>query len=162
MTDLIHQRQRSRDGEWYTPPEIFAALNFTFDLDPCSPGAHHWVPARRVYTKADDGLKQPWMGTVFVNPPYGVPRNAVAAWLRKLVEHGDGIALVGALTSSGWFQDWAPRFDGLLFPRGKTKFIRNGEVADSPAGGSVLLAIGETSVKVLRASGLGLYLEQPQ
>ena len=40
--------------EWYTPPEIFDALNITFDLDPCSPGINHWVPAKNVYTKQDD------------------------------------------------------------------------------------------------------------
>ena len=30
------------------PPEIFDALGLTFDLDPCSPGAGHWVPARNI------------------------------------------------------------------------------------------------------------------
>ena len=48
--------------DWYTPPEIFDALGLTFDLDPCSPGAGHWVPARQIYTEADDGLRQPWHG----------------------------------------------------------------------------------------------------
>ena len=54
--------------DWYTRPAIFDALGLTFDLDPCSPGPDHWVPARRIYTKQDDGLRQPWHGLVFMNP----------------------------------------------------------------------------------------------
>ena len=56
--------------DWYTPRDIFDALGLTFDLDPCSPGPAHWVPARKIYTKEDDGLVQPWSGTVFMNPPF--------------------------------------------------------------------------------------------
>ena len=32
--------------DWYTPRDIFDALGLIFDLDPCSPGPAHWVPAR--------------------------------------------------------------------------------------------------------------------
>jgi hypothetical protein len=55
-----HEPCIGQSDDWYTPPEIFEALGLTFDLDPCSPGPGHWVPARDIYTKADDGLKQPW------------------------------------------------------------------------------------------------------
>jgi len=58
-------------SDWFTPPEIFDALGLEFDLDPCSPHAGHWVPARKIYTAADDGLAQPWDGLVFMNPPCG-------------------------------------------------------------------------------------------
>jgi hypothetical protein len=52
-----HERSTGATDDWYTPREIFAALKLTFDLDPCSPGRDHWVPARRIFTKADDGLR---------------------------------------------------------------------------------------------------------
>ena len=55
-----HEPSIGLSSDWYTPPEIFDTLGLVFDLDPCSPGPEHWVPARRVYTKADDGLTQPW------------------------------------------------------------------------------------------------------
>ena len=42
--------------DWFTPPEIFAVHGPTFDLDPCSPPAPA-TTRRRIYTKADDGLK---------------------------------------------------------------------------------------------------------
>src|SRR3954468_20523329 len=85
--------------DWYTPPDIFDALGMIFDLDPCSPGSAHWVPARKIYTKEDDGLVQPWSGMVFMNPPFG-RRNGHVPWLRKFLAHGDGGA---------WFHQWAVR-----------------------------------------------------
>jgi len=66
--------------DWYTPRHIFDALGLIFDLDPCSPGPTHWVPARKIYMKEDDGLVQPWSGTVFMNPPFG-RRNGHVPWL---------------------------------------------------------------------------------
>lgn len=153
-----HEPSIGGSDEWYTPPAIFDALGLTFDLDPCSPGAHHWVPARRVLTKAEDGLSKPWEGIVFMNPPFG-GRNGHVPWLRKFLDHGDGVAIVRAYTSAAWFHQWAVRADALLFPRGKTKFIRpDGRVGQSPGHGVVLLAMGYVSTLALHQSGLGLYV----
>jgi hypothetical protein len=55
-----HEPSIGQSDDWYTPPEIFDALRLTFDLDPCSPGPAHWVPARQLFTLRDDGLAQPW------------------------------------------------------------------------------------------------------
>jgi hypothetical protein len=66
-----HEPCIGKTSEWFTPPEIFAALKLQFDLDPCSPGPGHWVPAKKVYTAEDDGLGQPWRGLTFVNLPFG-------------------------------------------------------------------------------------------
>ena len=79
-----HEPSLGMSDEWFTPCSIFAALGLTFDLDPCSPWPGHWVPARRIYTKEDDGLAQPWQGLVFVNPPFG-GRNGHVPWLRKVL-----------------------------------------------------------------------------
>jgi cytochrome c len=67
-----HEPSIGETSEWYTPKEIFDALNLTFDLDPASPGAAlcH-VPARWIFTKAGDGLVQPWHGLIWLNPPFG-------------------------------------------------------------------------------------------
>ena len=100
--------------DWYTPPDIFDALGLIFDLDPCSPGPAHWVPARKIYTKEDDGLVQPWSGTVIMNPPFG-RRNGHVPWLRKFLAHGDGVAIVRAYTSSAWFHQWAVKAQTMCF-----------------------------------------------
>lgn len=132
-------------GDYYTPPEIFAALDARFDLDPAHPGAgtpHCCVPALDVY--AVRGLDRPWRGFLWLNPPFGGRREHVR-WLdRMLNEDCEGIALCRAYTSADWFHQTALKFDGLLFPLGKTQFVRpDGSIARQPGHGIVLLGKGE-------------------
>lgn len=166
-----HEPSIGLSDEWYTPPEIFEALGIRFDLDPCSPGSDHWVPADRVFTKADDGLTQPWEGRVFVNPPFG-GRHGHVPWLRKFLDHGNGIAVLRAYTSADWFHDFAIQAETMLFPRGKTKFVpspelqrdmerrsKDGKFRNAPGSGVVLLGMGEVSNEALRLSGLGFFVD---
>lgn len=153
-----------KTDEHYTPPEVFEALGCQFDLDPAQPNtgrAFLSVPADRFFTPDDNGLAQSWEGFVWLNPPFG-GRNGVVPWLERFVQHGNGIALVNALTSSGWFHDYAPQMDAILFPRGKTKFVQmDGTVAKSPQSGIVLMAMGMKGIEGLRRaarSGYGLML----
>jgi DNA N-6-adenine-methyltransferase (Dam). len=153
-----HEPCVGASDDWYTPKFIFDALGLQFDLDPCSPGADHWVPANNVITEAVDGLSASWDGLVWMNPPFA-GRNGQVPWLEKFIKHGNGIALVAARTSAGWFHNLVPRCDGLLFPKGKTKFVRpDGTVGGSPGTGVVLLAMGSQSCDALKNSGLGIYL----
>lgn len=147
-----------KSDDWYTPPEIFNALGLVFDLDPCSPGAGHWVPALQIYTKTDDGLSLPWHGLVWMNPPFGGRRGHVP-WLEKFLTHGNGVGLVRAYTSADWFHEHAIRAQTMLFPRGKTQFIRpDGSVGKSPGHGVVLLGMGDQANAALERCGLGLFV----
>lgn len=157
-----HVRTIGETDEWFTPPEIFEALGVTFDLDVAQPEmgrAFLSVPCRRYLTISDDGLTAPWDGFVWMNPPYG-GRNALVPWLKRFMDHGNGIACVNAHTSTGWFHDYVARADALLFPRGKTKFIRpDGTRGDRPNYGVVLVGVGTQAVAALenaRRNGLGI------
>ena len=157
-----HEPCVGASDEWYTPPYIFKALGLTFDLDPCSPGPGHWVPAKHVYTKDDDGLTSDWGQNTccFVNPPFG-GRNGHVPWLKKFLAHGSGIAIVRAYTSSEWFHRHVPRAHGVLFPAGKTKFVRpDGTIGKSPGHGVVLLSMGDVCTDALRNSQLGIFYDQ--
>lgn len=161
---MEHEPSIGGSDEWYTPQFIFDGLGTSFDLDPCSPGDNVFccVPAARSYVRAQNGLVQPWEGFVFMNPPFG-GRNGHVPWIRKFLEHGNGIAIVRAYTSSGWFHDWAVKAHALLFPRGKTKFVRpDGTIGGQPGGGVVLLAMGERACAAMKASGLGFYCSTAQ
>jgi hypothetical protein len=151
-----HENSIGETSEWYTPPEIFAALRLRFDLDPCSPGPGHWVPAKKIYTQREDGLAQPWHGLVFMNPPFG-GRNGHLSWLRRFFAHGNGIAIVRAYTSSSWWHAEMPKAEAILFPRGKTKFVRpDGSIGRAPGHGIVLIGMGTVACKALLQSGLGM------
>jgi hypothetical protein len=75
-----HEPSIGMSSDWYTPPGYFTKLGLTFDLDPASPGPGHWVPAKKIYTVEDDGLRQPWEGLVFLNPPFGGRNGQVHGW----------------------------------------------------------------------------------
>jgi hypothetical protein len=145
-----------KTDEWYTPPEIFAALNTEFDLDVATPGAGKThVPCHYGYTKRDDGLKREWFGFVWMNPPFG-GRNGQFPWLEKFIAHGNGIGLCTALTEG--FQKYMPQMDAILFPKGKTRFIdENGKRGGCPFNGIVLFAIGKKGVSALENSKLGVF-----
>lgn len=171
-----HESCLGASDDWYTPFEIFDALKLTFDLDPCSPGLnapHCCVPARQVYTMADNGLVATWPpgAIVFVNMPFGA-RHGHVPWLKRFFDHANGIAIVRAYTSSDWWHDVVvPNAESLLFPKGKTKFVRGtdmwsktkkgrvfhpaGSRGESPGHGVVLIGMGEVANAALRQSGLG-------
>jgi hypothetical protein len=138
---------------WLTPPDLLSRLG-AFDLDPCAaPEPRPWPTAARHIVEHEDGLRQPWAGRVWLNPPYG---SQVSAWLGRLADHGDGIALVFARTETEWFQPIARRSDAILFLAGRLFFLRpNGTRGKSNAGApSCLLAFGQRNVEALAGSGL--------
>ena len=98
-----HQPQASKNVSWVTPKWILDALG-EFDLDPCTPDEMPWETALRRYTKFDDGLIQPWEGRVWLNPPFD--KRGRWSFLKRMVEHGNGIALVSASTETEWFKEW--------------------------------------------------------
>ncbi len=157
-----HQSQRADKDEWLTPPRILAALG-TFDLDPCAPIVRPWNCARRHFTKEDDGLSQPWEGRVWLNPPYGTQ---TGLWLSRLIEHGNGIALIFARTETmDWFNHVWEKAAGILFIKGRLHFHHvNGDRARVNAGApSALIAYGNENAEVLRSCGIpGSYVQPHQ
>lgn len=137
---------------WLTPPYILESLG-SFDLDPCSPLDRPWDTAGKHYTIEDDGLVQDWQGRVWMNPPYGP---AMGKWMKKLADHGDGLALVFARTETrAFFEHVWPRADALFFLKGRVRFCNPlGEAQDNAGAPSVLIAFGAGNVKALEECGL--------
>lgn len=136
-----HQSARMLKDEWLTPPYIINALG-PFDLDPSAPVVRPWDTAAKHYTMHDDGLKQPWDGMVWLNPPYG---KETGRWLARLADHGRGIALIFARTETEmFFEEVWEKASGLLFLRGRLHFHHvDGRRAAANAGApSVLVSYG--------------------
>lgn len=143
----------SESEEWYTPAEYTAAVHTlmgSIDLDPAScETANRVVRARTFYTKEQDGLRYPWLGRVFLNPPYGKVggRSNQDLWsARLLAEYREGrveeaVLLVNAATDTAWFQRlWAYP---ICFVKGRIPFWRPEGSAESPTHPSAFVYLGQ-------------------
>jgi hypothetical protein len=146
---------------WLTPPHVLAALG-TFDLDPCAaPEPRPWATAARHIALPEDGLEAPWHGRVWLNPPYD---QLAFAWLARLADHGQGIALMFARTETrGFFATVWQRASALLFLEGRLHFHHpDGTRAYSNSGApSLLIAYGERDATILEGCSLpGSFMRQ--
>lgn len=161
MGFTAHHADMNRETRWLTPPSLVKALG-EFDLDPC--GAPNHVLAHHTYLleNGDDGLVDPWFGRVWLNPPY----TGALPWLKRIVQHGNGIALIFARVETSLWHDWIwPNADSVLFLRSRITFLHeNLEVAKANAGApSALVAFGAQNTEALRRSGITGYLvENPE
>ena len=148
--------------EYYTPIEFVKALG-DFDLDPCVPINMKNKTASVMYNKEDDGLKQDWFGRVWLNPPYSAA--LIAPFMKKMAEHGNGIALILPKFGTKLFRDWVyPYADGIFVLRHRIKFFNEDWVQQkSPIASSILVAYGKDNIEAINNSGIEgvmLYLKK--
>ena len=144
---------RQREVRWLTPPHIPAALG-RFDLDPCGAPGHELAARTYLLENGDDGLRDPWEGRVWLNPPYG---KAQEPFMRRMVQHGHGTALIFARTETRqWHELVWPEASAILFLEGRLNFLdAAGERAKANAGApSALVAYGEEDAQMLDRSSL--------
>ena len=120
-----------------TDQEFFDSLSARFGgftLDAAA--AEHNAKCERYYTRADDGLSQPWSGRVWCNPPYSrVPGvSDLGSWVRKAWDSLPDCELIVMLVPANrveqaWWQDHVEPFrdqpDSPLrveFLRGRLRF----------------------------------------
>lgn len=150
-----HQSAAMKNDEWLTPPGIVKALG-NFDLDPCAPSDSRrpWDTAKQHFSVEDDGLSKPWVGRVWCNPPYG---SEAAHWLKRMAEHGNGIALIFARTETAMFFEhvWKSA-DAVLFVKGRLHFhyVDGSRAAANSGAPSALIAYGKANVDSIRISGI--------
>jgi hypothetical protein len=152
MANLGNEKTVAGTDVWLTPPHVIEALG-EFDLDPCASLNRPWDTAKHHYTIETDGLVSPWFGRVWCNPPYGP---AMPPFLKKMVEHGDGIVLIFARTETKAFFEYVwDKADAILFLKGRLKFhTPDGGLGGTAGSPSVLIAYGEENVKALETCGL--------
>ncbi len=153
--------KKTKSVEWYTPKWVFDALGLSFDLDPASPHDFETaVPAELKYTVFDNGLKKPWSGRVWMNPPYGTD---TGIWVRRLADHGDGIALVFSRTDASWFQEALKSATAVLFIAGRIQFVaglENQHKKSRCGAASALFAFGhECAIALRNMADRGVYID---
>ena len=141
-----HRGFRGVTNEWLTPPDLIEQLG-PFDLDPCATADQPWRTAKHQFTEG--GLSRPWKGFVWCNPPYGPETKD---WLKKLSDHGSGIALIFARTETKMFFDYIwTQADCLYFLEGRLHFHdSSGKRMSANAGApSVLIGYGQEAIERL-------------
>lgn len=158
----MSHESKGKSDEWYTPKYIFEALGCSFDMDVSSPVDRKYCSVIAQEYITEKSLDLEWRGFVWMNPPYGNEKQK-ELWLNKLINHGDGIALMPNRTNANWWQIAAENCTCLLFTFDKIKFIdQNGITGNSPSTGNTLFAFGETAEKALynaQNNGLGIVLK---
>ena len=146
-----------RDGppDWYTPDKYIDLVRKVLgdiELDPASCAeANETVGATTYYAISEgrDGLREPWVGRVYLNPPYG--RKVIQDWIEKAInefERGCArqiIVCINNATDTQWFSElWNY---SLCFVKGRIKFYGPHNKTDSPAHGTVFAYLGDENEK---------------
>lgn len=148
-----------RSEEWFTPLYIIEALG-KFDLDPCTSIVRPFDTAKHHFALNYNGLKSPWAGRVWCNPPFGM---GIKPWLAKCVLHKNVIALIPASTETKFFFDYVwEKGVGMLFLESRIRFLNSdGRIAKGTfQKGIVLVAYDKKNARILQKCKLpGAYIQ---
>lgn len=151
---LPQTNSASTNTDWLTPLPIIEALG-RFDLDPCCPPVMPWETADTMICLPDDGLSHTWAdyGRVWLNPPF----RGAYPWVKRLREHGNGIALLPCATDTDIFFDnvWG-HASGVLFIKRRVVFYHpdGSKPKNNINRPCCLVAYGANNLAALMASGL--------
>lgn len=129
----------SNKGDWETPRELFDQLNaeFKFSLDAAASRKNTKVVS--YYTKEDNGLVQPWKGTVWVNPPYG---RGIDKWVEKAIASARAgatvVMLMPARFDTRWGQALLNHADEVRYVAGRVTFVGAKDPAPFPSAIAIL------------------------
>lgn len=124
----------SKDMNWETPQDFFNKINeeFNFNLDVCA--TDETAKCKNYFTPEIDGLKQDWIGTCWMNPPYG---RDIIKWIKKANEESQKgniiVALVPSRTDTKWFHNYIYNQHEIRFIKGRLKFGNSKNAAPFPS-----------------------------
>jgi phage N-6-adenine-methyltransferase len=113
----------SRSDDYATPQAFFDELNreFHFTLDVCANGEN--AKCARYFSREQDGLKHPWRGVIWCNPPYG---KEIPYWVQKAFEASlygaTCVCLVPARLGTQWWVRYVKRASEIREPPTRLRF----------------------------------------
>lgn len=149
-----HVSASTGENEWYTPERFVDAARSAMggiDLDPATcETAQANIKAKKIYTIEDDGLEKPWVGRVWLNPPYS--KDLCSRFIEKLraeMLNGNCLqacVLVNNATETQWGQVLLGISSAVCFPSGRIQFLsKDGKKANSPLQGQMICYIGKNA-----------------
>lgn len=115
---------------------------FNFDLDVCASATN--AKCALYYTEDDDGLSMEWLGTCWMNPPYG---RGIGKWVKKAyVSNRDNkatvVCLLPARTDTAWWHDYVIAHAAeVVYIRGRLRF--SGSKINAPFPSAVVVFGGD-------------------
>ena len=153
MQDALFNQisESATTDDYYTPKWFFESLGLQFDIDVAAPiQGIPWIPAKKWFSQADDGLAQDWGGAlVWMNPPF----SKATPWMRKFIDNANGIALA-PVSRSKWFAEIWDRADAIMPTGPDFKFERPNGKSQTISFQTFFFAIGEPSASALHATKL--------
>lgn len=134
---------------WETPQDLFDKLNelFRFTTDVCALPEN--AKCEKFYTPNEDGLKQEWTGTCWMNPPYG---REIGKWVQKAYESAQQgatvVCLVPARTCSDWWHRYCMKGE-IWFIRHRLRF--GGSKVNAPFPSAIVIFGPQVSGQTYRA-----------
>jgi len=119
----LDKQFESATVEWSTPDDIFKPLEeeFGFTLDVAASDEN--AKCIEYISSERDGLKTPWKGVCWCNPPYG---RGLSKWVRKAVwETWNGVStvvLIPVRSNTIWWHELCIPFGEIRFVKGRPKF----------------------------------------
>ena len=125
------QRKRKRgpvvlwhkSDEWETPAEFFSALDREFHFSTDVAALPDNAKCAHFYAPGQNGLKQPWQGVCWMNPPYGP---ALRQWVKKAFQSAQAgatiVCLLPARTDTYWWHEYVLPHAEIRYLRGRLTF----------------------------------------
>jgi hypothetical protein len=163
-------QNHSITDEWFTPEyliDLARKVLRTIDTDPATSYAvnQKFIKANVFYSKSTNGLNplNPWIGNVWLNPPYGRGENSAGEFIKRLQNEVVQGNVTGALTclnvasmTSKWFYSVMPSIARMhCILNGRPNFIPpDGKPNDSsPNKGIVISYVGKDTHLFLEVFG---------
>ena len=139
----------SNSNEWETPQDLFDRLDaeFHFNLDPCASRQNKKCP--KYFSIKTNGLKKSWVGSVFMNPPYG---QAIKHWIKKAYHESlkDSVkvvvCLIPARTDTQYRHDYVMKASEIRLIKGRLSF---NNLAPAPFPSAIVIFNGHEGPKFI-------------
>ena len=147
---VVHGTQLTGNIEWYTPSEYVEAARKVMGSIDCDPAssvlAQNVVKASTYYTINSNGLVNPWLGNVWLNPPYSAKTISMfVERLKAFLESGNvrqAIMLTHCNSDTKWYHVAWNECAAFCQTRGRVRFYDANGTANSPTHGHVFLYFG--------------------
>lgn len=125
-------QNHNSENTWFTPKHIINVFPI-FDLDPCTVSYRPFDTAKIhfEYDKGDCGIRNDWLGDVWLNPPYG---DAINPFIDKFIAHKKGVMLIFSRTGSKGFQKLIENNANIFLLRKRIHFIHKDGLKKTNAG----------------------------